>query len=279
MSVEMEAVPVSPPVVASRRWSAVRMAFYHVLFAAAVFGFWQYASAKLVDPFWISSPAAIIRFLWIGFASGQLAGQALVTFYEAGVGFVIGAVAGVSVGLILAASDTPRRLLAPYFMALYGMPRIALGPLFIIWFGIGVSSKIVLVVMIVFLLVFYNTYQGVLNVPAEMKRLVRVLGAAEWQVWTNVILPSASPWIITGLKISVPQALVGAIVGEFIASSEGLGYVIQFQASTFNTTGVLGGIAIISAAVVIINELLGWLERHLMRWRPRDSVTTVAVPK
>ena len=279
MNVEMEAVPVPRPAVASRRTAAVRMAVYHVLFAAALFGFWQYASVKLIDPFWISSPVDIIGFLWTGFASGQLLGQTLVTFYEAGVGFVIGASAGIAVGLILAAADTPRRLLAPYFMALYGMPRIALGPLFIIWFGIGLASKIVLVMMIVFLLVFYNTYQGVLNVPAELKRLVRVLGAAEWQVWTNVILPSASPWIITGLKISVPQALVGAIVGEFIASSEGLGYVIQFQASTFNTTGVLGGIAIISAAVVIINDLLGRLEAHLMRWRPREWVTTSPAPK
>jgi NitT/TauT family transport system permease protein len=275
----MEAVPVPRPVLASRRMAAVRMAIYHVLFAAAVFGFWQYASARLVDPFWISSPADIIRFLWIGFAGGQLVSQTLVTFYEAGVGFVIGAVAGIAVGLILAVTDTPRRLLAPYFMAFYGMPRIALGPLYIIWFGIGPSSKIVLVVTIVFLLVFYNTYQGVLNVPAEMKRLVRVLGAAEWQVWTNVVLPSASPWIITGLKISVPQALVGAIVGEFIASSEGLGYVIQFEASTFNTTGVLGGITITAVAVVVINDLLGRLEHHLMRWRPRESVTTATAPK
>ena len=88
--------------------------------------------------------------------------------------------------------------------------------------------------------------------------------------------PSASPWIIVGLKISVPQALVGAVVGEFIASSEGLGYVIQFQASTFNTTGVLGGITIMSIAVVVINDLLDRLERRLMRWRPKEAVTTVS---
>jgi NitT/TauT family transport system permease protein len=115
-----------------------------------------------------------------------------------------------------------------------------------------------------------------MNVPAEMKRLVRVLGANEWQVWTNVVLPSASPWIITGLKISVPQALVGAVVGEFIASSEGLGYVIQFQASTFNTTGVLAGITIMSVVVVLINDMLDRLEQRLMRWRPRDAATVVA---
>jgi NitT/TauT family transport system permease protein len=251
------------------------MSAYHVIFAVAIFGFWQFASGALIDPFWISSPSAIIQFLWNGFASGQLIRQSVVTFYEAGVGFLIGAVAGIVAGLVLAVLETPRRLLEPYFMAFYGMPRIALGPLFIIWFGIGALSKIVLVVTIVFLLVFYNTFQGVLSVPAELKRLVRVLGAAEWQVWTKVVLPSASPWIITGLKISVPQALVGAVVGEFIAASEGLGYVIQFQASTFNTTGVLGGIAIMSIAVVVINDLLDRLERYLLRWRPREQPRTV----
>jgi NitT/TauT family transport system permease protein len=266
------------PVPAARRFAALRMGIYHVLLAGAVFGFWQFASGRLIDPFWISSPADIVRFLWLGITRGQLIGHTAVTFYEAGLGFLIGAVGGIAVGLILAVTDTLRRLLAPYFMALYGMPRIALGPLFIIWFGIGPPSKIVLVVMIVFLLVFYNTFQGVLNVPAEMKRLVRVLGANEWQVWTNVVLPSASPWIITGLKISVPQALVGAVVGEFIASSEGLGYVIQFQASTFSTTGVLGGIAIMSVAVVVINDMLDRLERRLMRWRPLESTTIAAAP-
>src|ERR1051326_5762358 len=191
MSADTEAAPVRHRVIARVRNVSLRMGVYHVLFAALVFGFWQYASGRLVDSFWISSPIDILAFLWQGFVGGDLVRQTMVTFYEAGLGFVIGALAGIAVGLILAVADTPRRLLAPYFMAFYGMPRIALGPLFIIWFGIGPPSKIVLVVTIVFLLVFFNTYQGVLNVPAEMKRLVRVLGAAEWQGWTNVIPPPA----------------------------------------------------------------------------------------
>lgn len=261
-----------------RRWAPgeVRLRIYQVLFAIAVFGFWQYASGRLIDSFWVSSPTAIAGYLWTGFTTGNLLHHCLVTFGEAGLGFVIGSVAGVVVGLVLAVAETPRRILDPYFMAIYGMPRIALAPLFIIWFGIGTLSKVVLVVIIVFLLVFYNTYQGVRNVPAELKRLVRVLGASEWQMWRTVILPSASPWIITGLRISVPQALVGAVVGEFIASNEGLGYVIQFQSSLFNTTGALGGITIMAVAVVVINDLLDRIERHLLRWRPRDAGTAVA---
>ena len=260
------------------RWprAETRLRLYQLLFAIGVFGFWQYASGRLIDSFWVSSPTAIAAYLWDGFASGYLIGHCLVTFYEAGVGFAIGALAGVAAGLVLAVAETPRRILDPYFMAVYGMPRIALAPLFIIWFGIGTLSKVVLVVIIVFLLVFYNTYQGVLNVPAELKRLVRVLGASERQLWMAVIIPSASPWILTGLRISVPQALVGAVVGEFIASSQGLGYVIQFQSSLFNTTGALGGIAIMALAVVVINDLLDRLERYLMRWRPRETGTAAA---
>jgi NitT/TauT family transport system permease protein len=260
------------------RVPALRLLSYQVAFAVAVFGFWQFASGRLIDAFWISSPAAIVAYLWDGLISGTLISNGVVTFWEAGLGFVIGAIAGIATGLLLAVAETPRRVLDPYFMSVYGMPRIALAPLFIIWFGIGTLSKVVLVVMIVFLLVFYSTYEGVVNVPAELKRLVRVLGAAEWQVWTKVILPSASPWIITGLKISVPQALVGAVVGEFIASTEGLGFLIQYHSGLFDTTGVLGGIAIMAAAVVVINSLLDRLERHLMRWRPRESASVAAEP-
>jgi NitT/TauT family transport system permease protein len=255
---------------------AVRLRIYQVVFAICVFGFWQYASDRLIDSFWVSSPAAIAAFLWDGFSSGYLVNHCLVTFWEAGLGFAIGAVVGILTGLILAVAETPRRILDPYFMAIYGMPRIALAPLFIIWFGIGTNSKVVLVVIIVFLLVFYNTYQGVLNAPANLIRLVRVLGASEHQVWTKVILPSASPWIITGLRISVPQALVGAVVGEFIAASQGLGYVIQFQSSLFNTTGAMGGIAIMAFAVVVINDVLDRVERRLMRWRPKETAATTA---
>lgn len=255
-----------------------RLLVYQVLFAILVFGFWQFASGRLIDSFWISSPAAILSFAWDGLISGRLISHSAITFYEAGVGFAIGASGGIATGLLLAVAETPRRILDPYFMAVYGMPRIALAPLFIIWFGIGTMSKVVLVVMIVFLLVFYSTYQGVVNVPAELKRLVRVLGASEWQVWTKVILPSASPWIITGLKISVPQALVGAVVGEFIASSQGLGYLIQYYSGLFNTTGVLGGIALMALVVVVINDQLDRLERHLMRWRPREAATVASEP-
>jgi NitT/TauT family transport system permease protein len=257
---------------------ANRLLLYQVLFAILVFGFWQFASGRLIDAFWVSSPVAIAVYLWEGFSTGRLIQHGAVTFYEAGLGFVLGALAGILTGLVLAVAETPRRILDPYFMAVYGMPRVALAPLFIIWFGIGTLSKVVLVFMIVFLLVFFSTYQGVINVPAELKRLVRVLGASERQVWTKVILPSASPWIITGLKISVPQALVGAVVGEFIASSQGLGFIIQYHSGLFQTTGVMGGIAIMAVAVVIINDLLDRLERRLMRWRPKEQASVASEP-
>ena len=135
-----------------------RLLAYQVLFALVVFGFWQFASGRLIDSFWISSPAKIAVFLWDGFTSGRLVSHGAVTFNEAAVGFAAGALAGIATGLALAVAETPRRILDPYFMAVYGMPRVALAPLFIIWFGIGMLSKVVLVFMIVFLLVFFSTY-------------------------------------------------------------------------------------------------------------------------
>jgi NitT/TauT family transport system permease protein len=246
--------------------ATVRLRIYQIVFAILVFGFWQYASGRLIDSFWVSSPTAVALWLWDGFSSGYLISHCLVTFWEAGLGFAIGAVAGIITGLILAVAETPRRILDPYFMAVYGMPRIALAPLFIIWFGIGTTSKVVLVVIIVFLLVFYNTYQGVLNAPANLMRLVRVLGASEHQVWTKVILPSASPWILTGLRISVPQALVGAVVGEFISAERGLGVLVQQFSSQLAIADAFAVILMLMFLGLLLYGVMEWLERTTVFW-------------
>ena len=159
-------------------------------------------------------------------------------------------------------------------MAFNGIPRIALAPLFIIWFGIGPNSKVVLVVIVVFFLTFFSTYSGVKGVDIELRNVLRIMGATERQILVKVTIPSTIPWIATGLKISVPYALVGAIVGEFIAASKGLGYLINYQTSLFSTTGALGGILIVAAIVVLSSEAINWAEAYLLRWRPREEART-----
>lgn len=162
-------------------------------------------------------------------------------------------------------------MLDPYIVALNGIPRIALAPLFIIWFGIGPNSKVVLVVMVVSFLTFFSTFSGIKGVDVELQNLLRIMGATERQVLLKITIPATVPWILTGLKLSVPYALVGAVVGEFVAADKGLGYLINYNTSLFSTTGALGGILVLAAVVIVCNEALNRAESRLLRWRPRED--------
>ncbi len=183
-------------------------------------------------------------------------------------GYAIGAVVGICTGFLLAEFEVVAKILEPYIMALNGVPRIAYAPLFIVWFGIGMQSKVVLVLTIVFFLTFINTYSGIRGVNLDLINIARVMGGTKFKIMLKVIMPSASPWIISGLKVSVPFALVGAIVGEFIAASQGLGFLLQLYMNLYNTTGVILIILILMLVVMLLNILLNRLESHLLRWRP-----------
>jgi NitT/TauT family transport system permease protein len=218
-----------------------RLLLYRVLFGLALLALWEGASGRIIDPFWVSSPSRVFAYLAQVTLDGSIFEHAAVTLYEASVGFVIGALSGVGLGFLLARRETLAAVLDPYIVAFNGIPRVALAPLFIIWFGIGPTSKVVLVVIVVFFLTFFSTYSGIKGVDLELKNVLRVLGASERQVLLKITVPATIPWILTGLKLSVPYALVGAVVGEFVAASKGLGYLIHYNTSLFSTTGALGG--------------------------------------
>ncbi len=251
-----------------------RLLGYRILFGLALLAAWELASGRVIDPFWVSSPSRVFAFLWGTIRDGSIFGHLGVTLYETVTGFVIGAVAGIAFGFLLARRQTLAQVLDPYIVAFNGIPRIALAPLFIIWFGIGPNSKVVLVVIVVFFLTFFNTYSGVKGVDVELKNILRIMGATERQILFKVTMPATVPWITTGLKLSVPYALVGAIVGEFIAASRGLGYLINYQTSLFSTTGALSGILVVAAIVVLSSEAINWLEAYLLRWRPKEEART-----
>ena len=194
-----------------------------------------------------------------------------ITLYETFTGFFIGAIFGIGLGFALGRREVLAQILDPYVVAFNGIPRIALAPLFIIWFGIGPTSKVILVVSVVFFLTFFNTYAGVKGVDAELKNILRIMGATERQILMKITLPAIVPWITTGLKISLPYAIVAAVVGEFIAASKGLGYLINYNTSLFSTTGALGGILVLAMVVVICNEVINRAESYLLRWRPREE--------
>ena len=248
-----------------------RLFLYRLLFGLFLVTLWEVSSGRFIDPFWISSPSLVFGYLWEVISDGSLFGHLAITLYETFTGFFIGALAGIGFGFLLARKETLAQVLDPFIFAFNGIPRIALAPIFIIWFGIGPNSKIILVVIVVFFLTFFNTYSGVKGVDLELKNILRVMGASERQILWKVTIPATVPWITTGLKLSVPYAIVGAVVGEFIAASKGLGYLINYNTSLFSTTGAFGGILVLALVVVLCNEAIDRFEAHLLRWRPREE--------
>jgi len=248
-----------------------RLFLYRLIFGLVLLAFWELSSGRLIDPFWVSSPSKVFLYLYEVFADGSIFGHLAITLYETFSGFFIGSIFGIGIGFVLGRKEVLADILDPYVVAFNGIPRIALAPLFIIWFGIGPTSKVILVVSVVFFLTFFNTFAGVKSVDAELKNVLRIMGATERQVLMKITLPAIVPWIATGLKISLPYAIVAAVVGEFIAASKGLGYLINYNTALFSTTGALGGILILALVVVVCNEAINRAEAYLLRWRPREE--------
>jgi NitT/TauT family transport system permease protein len=228
---------------------------------------WQYASGRWIKTFWISRPSDIWHQLAEWVVTGDLWIHLQVTLIETVMGFVFGAVAGVLFGLALGLNRRLAAVLDPFIVAFYSLPKIALAPLFILWFGVGLSSKVVLATFVVFFLVFYNTYAGTLAVEAELVDVLRLMGATRGQIVRKVILPSALIWIFTGMKSSVPYALIGAVVGEMMASNKGLGYLIQAAAGQYDTSGVFAALFVLMIIATGLHEMLKQSERVMLRWR------------
>ena len=250
---------------AGRRRLAIRLAQLGV--GVALLLGWEIASNWLIDPFFISSPGAVFAKLVQWIERGTLLTHASYTFYATAVGFVIGAACGFAVGFAFGRSALVAAIFDPYVTALYCLPKIALAPLFIMWFGIGIESKIAMSAAVVFFLVFLNTFAGVRDVNPIHIHTTRIMGAGEWQLLRLVILPSAAAWVLTGLKVSVPYALIGTVVGELISSNRGIGFLIGQAAGLFDTAGVFAGLVVLAAAGIILNGALKRLERHVLRWR------------
>lgn len=248
-----------------------------VLFAAAFLGFWQFASGRLVSPLYISSPGAVAGKVYEMLADGTLLRHMSITAFEAGAGFVVGAAAGVAVGLLLGRARLLADVLDPFLMGFYSLPKVALAPLFVMWFGIDVGMKVIFSAVVVFFLVFLSTYSGVRSVSRELITIFRLMGATEAQVMAKVILPAALTWVFAGLRLSAPYALVGAIIAELIAANRGLGYLVDNATTQFDTAGAFAavvGILVLSAG---LNLLIRVVERRAMPWRRAEEGRDVTV--
>jgi NitT/TauT family transport system permease protein len=230
---------------------------------------WQLASLTF-GAHWISPPLATARRFGELAANGERLRQAILTLAAAGGGFVVGGVPGVVLPFGLRRAPRLAAVLDPYLVAGYGMPKLALASLFILWFGIGLASKIALVASLVFFLVFYSTRAGVQGVDLRLVAMARVAGASEGSVARHVIWPGAVPYIFAGFRISLPYAIGAAVVGELISSNRGLGYLIQAASQDFDTTTVFAGLIALTLLIVVINGAVDIAERRLLRWRPAD---------
>jgi NitT/TauT family transport system permease protein len=193
------------------------------------------------------------------------------TLEEALLGLVIGAALGVTLGFVFARSPLVASVLDPYITMLNAVPRVVLAPIFLLWFGLGIWSKVALAVTLVFFVMFFNTYQGVRDADRVLIDNARMLGASERQLVRHVLIPSALTWIFSSLHTSLGFALVGAVVGEYLGSARGLGYVIQQAEGTFDTTGVFAGMVVLGLVVVAVSAIVARLERWLLRWKSAQA--------
>jgi NitT/TauT family transport system permease protein len=268
------AVNQSRPSSASpRRGRLGQLIWGRIVVFVAVIALWQLAvSLKWLDFYFFSSPGAIALRLWQLVVSGKLLVHLAVTFWEVVLGFLVGAVLGVACGMVMAAGRIVPEILDPYIMALYGLPRAALAPLFVVWFGIGVASKVAVGASIVFFLCLFSTYSGMRLTDAVLLQAVKALGATKRQLLFKVRVPYAMPWIIAGLKSSVGMALIGTIVGEFVAASRGIGWYIAYAGGSYDTTGVMVGLVVLGVMSIVLNALLRRVEAKLLKWKPEIAM-------
>ncbi|MEA2147275.1 MAG: sulfonate transport system permease protein, partial [Solirubrobacteraceae bacterium] len=245
-----------------------------------VVGGWQLlTAAKVIDPFFFGQPTGIVSQLrdWInqGTEYGSLWTQIWITMKEALLGFAYGVTAGILIGVLLGQNPFLADVLGPYIKVMNAIPRIVLGSIFVVWLGLGTSSKVLLAAVLVFFVVFFNAFQGVREVDRNLVNNARVLGASRLAITRHVVLPSALTWIIASLHVAFGFSIIGAIVGEFLGATQGLGLVIASSQNHFNPDGVFAAMLIIAVIALSAEGLIGLLERRLLGWRP-PSQTEVA---
>ncbi len=251
----------------------------------AVFAFWHLMTKPgLLPPiffdsdndakFFFGEPVKILARIWDWFVvDREIYRHLWVTLLETVLAFAIGTIAGLAIGMWLALSPVAAAILDPYIKAANSMPRVILAPIFAVWFGLGIASKVALGFTLVFFIVFFNVYQGVKEVSPTVLANARMLGASKRQLVRSVYLPSATSWVFSSLHTSVGLAFVGAVVGEYLGSSRGVGYLILQAEGTFDINTVMAGILVLTGFALVLDWVVGRVEKHLMKWQPRAGET------
>jgi NitT/TauT family transport system permease protein len=236
-----------------------------------IFSTYPIAGRVLLPPFFFSNPVDVAKQIVDWFVSGVIWKHLWVTLEESILAFVIGSAGGILVGFWFARQPRTAAVFDPYVKIANALPRVVLAPIFTLWLGLGIWSKVALGVTLVFFIVFFNVYQGVKEVSPTVLANARMLGMNERQLMRHVYWPSALSWMFSSLHTSVGFAVVGAVVGEYLGAAAGLGYLIQQAEGVFDVAGVFAGMVVLAAFVIVIDVIVSIVERRLLVWRPAPS--------
>lgn len=248
--------------------------FWQLLLLVVILGVWHFASRDSKVAFFFGEPLKVWGRIWAWFVTNaDIYTHLWVTLTETVLAFFIGTIAGLGFGLWLGLSPRASAILDPYIKAANSMPRVILAPIFGMWFGLGIWSKVALAVTLVFFIVFFNVYQGVREVSPTLLDNARMLGARRRQLLRHAYLPSATSWVFSSLHTSVGLAFVGAVVGEYLGSASGVGYLILQAEGTFDVNTVFAGIVVLTAFALVLDYIVGIGEKRLMKWQPKSGET------
>ena len=254
---------------------SVKVRAIQLVLLAGLFGSWQLlAVTKVLNPAFVSEPSQYFPSFWDGVDGGGLLGLIGTTLYETFVGFALSALLGLVMGYLLAEFKSVDVIIRPFMTGFNSIPRIALAPLFVLWFGLGSLSRIVLIVSLSFFIVAFNTYAGLQGVNRDHLLLSRVLGASRRERFFKFVLPSATPSIFAGLQLALTYAFLGAVVGEMLTGSDGLGGYLALKMGSFDTTGFFGGLILLVIVALAVSALVRALENRLLRWRAIELAGT-----
>lgn len=279
----LEAKPVraEPSVAHGKAHSAPDARMVVVLRFVALAAFcivWEFvANRGIIDPFLISRPSAILARLWQWIQDGSILIDTGVTLLEAAVGFVVAAVCGIALGLLLARYALLDAVTRPFIDVANTIPRIALAPLFVLWFGLSINAKIALVVSVALFSFLINTYSGAKSVDPEFVRLARSLGATRRDVVLRIVFPSIVPWLLAGARLGVAYSLAAAVIGEIVSANQGLGYRVAFAAGVLDTAGEFAALLVLALVAWAVNTAVARLETRLLRWKTIQE-QSVSVP-
>ncbi|GAA5088855.1 ABC transporter permease [Paenalcaligenes hermetiae] len=259
----------------SKNFMSWRLRVWQILLLLVLLFIWYVLSRDTGFAFFFGQPIEVAKVIWQWFfVDGDIYPHLGVTLSETLLAFVIGTVSGLAFGLWLGLSPSASALLDPYITAANSMPRVILAPIFGMWFGLGIWSKVALAVTLVFFIVFFNVYQGVREVSKTLLDNARMLGANHKQLLRYVYIPSAMSWVFSSLHTSVGLAFVGAVVGEYLGSASGVGYLILQAEGTLDVNTVYAGIIVLTAAALVLDAMVSLVEKKLLSWRPQQGNAT-----